>query len=167
MKRILPIFLITTILGFLVLSYMIPGVAKNTLKKRKELTLLLTEEKILPQAQQLLSSKSEQIGVLEEVFPTKEKLFLAVAYMDSQAVATGVQAQLHFESEEIIQDANGDSIVPVKISIEGAYSNILAFLAVLQKGKYFYTISHIEGEASGGLQGKNKVSVNANLYASN
>lgn len=166
MKKILPILLVLFIIVFFVLTLVIPGFAKSAARKRTELRLLQSEEKIIPETKALLSSKKEQITMLEESFPSKENLISVVQYFDSQAAASGVSADLHFVGEDLTQDQNGDTIVAVEITIEGAYANVLAFLDSLQKGKYLYGITSIQGDAPSGLGAKNKLVVKANLYAS-
>lgn len=167
MRKILPILLVIVIGSFVAFSIILPDFAKSVLKKKKELRLLQSEEEIMPLAQALISSKKEQISIVEQAFPKKEQLISVVQYFDSQAVAAGVLAELHFESEDVKNDRNGDVIVPVTVTIEGGYGNIIAFLDNLQKGKFFYDIQVIIGEASLGLRGKNKAIVKANLYAAN
>lgn len=166
MKKILPSLLIICLFAFIGLSALVPNVANSTLKKKKELALLQNEENIIPQTAALIKAKSDEIGLIEGAFPTKKDLVLVAQTLDSQAVQAGVAVELHFESEEVLQNKNGDAIVPMKLIIEGEYEEVVRFLEALKNGKYFYDFLIIEGDASKGIKSENKVSVKANLYAS-
>lgn len=166
MKKILPVILIASVLAFIGLSFFIPTLADSALQKRKELRLLQNEEKIIPQTAALIESKRDEISLLDAAFPTKKDLILVAQTLDSLAAAAGVAVELHFESEEVVTDRNGDTVMPVEITIEGEYANVAGFLEALKNGKYLYDFLAIEGDSEKGIKSVNKVSVRANLYAS-
>lgn len=165
MNKILPIFLITSVLLFIGLSALLPNIADSALKKKKELALLENEEKIIPQAATLLRAKSEEIGLIEGSFPTKKDLVLVAQAIDSLAAQARVAVELHFESEDVLR-SKGDAIVPVRLTIEGEYEAVLRFLEALKNGKYLYDFLLLEGDTPKGIKSENKISLKANLYAS-
>lgn len=166
MKKILPIIFIFSIVAFIILSLLLPSVAANASKKRKELDVVKRGEEQLPTLVNQLLTKSNEIELVMRTFPEKKDFVSVVSAVDSLATATGVALDFHFESEEISKDAKGDTIVPVKLTIQGDYTNVMQFLKALTNSSYFFSIQSIEGDAADGIKNKNKVIVKANLYAS-
>ena len=166
MKKILPVIFILSLVGCIVLSFFVSGVASDASKKRKELAVLKHGEEQAPILADQLLAKSEELEFLKKAFPEKKDFVSVVSTIDNLAAATGVLVDFHFESEEITRDANGEVIVPVKLTIEGDYANIVEFIKAFTNSKYFFTIQSIEGDSPDGIKGKNKLILKAHLYAS-
>lgn len=165
MNKILPIFLAVTIVAFAVLSFVLPSISQATLRKKRELVQLRNEEKLIPIQSLLLETKKAEITLIKEAFPAKKDFAQVVQTIDTMAAQSQVLADVHFESEDIVKDANGDSIVPVQFTVEGEFANVKSFLESIAKGRYFYVFEKIEGNATDGIRGENKVVVKAKLYA--
>lgn len=167
MNKLLPTFLVIFILISIVSSLTISGFAKDVVKKKKQLDGLMLEEKNLPALQDVLTTNSEKILILEKTFPKKENLVSVVQSIDTLSAQTGVLASFHFESEDPKVDSQGNSVLPVSITIEGSFTNCYAFLSGLEKNRYLYVVDLLGGTATGGLKGENKLIVKGNLYVGN
>ena len=166
MKRIIFIFPILSILGFIALSLIFPNVAANTVQKKREFAQLKHEETLIPQLSATLSSHSEEIAMLQGAFPKKEDFIAVVQTIDSKAASAGVIVDVHFESEEILKGANGDEVVPLKLTLDGELINILRFIEELNRGKYIFVLGSVEGDAPYGIKDRNKVTIQTDFYAS-
>lgn len=166
MRRIFFILLPVSLLAFIALSVLFPNVAKETVQKKRELAQLKHEETLMPQLSATVSSKEDEIALITSAFPKKKDFIAVVQALDSKAARSGVTIELHFESEDVIKDANGDDVVPIKLIVEGEFTHITQFMNELKQGNYLFAIQSVEGDASSGIKGKNKVTIGANFYAS-
>jgi len=145
MKRILPILLPVLVLIFIILSVMLPSFASDAIKKQKQLDAILLEEKNLPALADLLSKNSEKILLFEQTFPTKEQLISVVQAIDTLATSNKVSASLHFETEDPQVGKGGASVLPVSLTVQGDFTDCIAFLTSLQKNRYLFSFDKIEG----------------------
>lgn len=167
MKRILPIILILSIIGFFAGSFMLPGFAKDVVKKKKQLDGFISEEQNLPTVNNLLEAKSEEIELLDKTFPKKEELIVVIQSVDTLAASSGVFTSLHFESEDVVKGKKTGSVIPISITIEGNFENIVSFITSLGKNRYLYEIDIIDGAAKNGLLSNNKVTLKGVVYVAN
>lgn len=167
MKHILPIVLLVSIGAFVALTISIPGYAENIVKKKKQLDVIAQEEKNLPALASLLETQQDKITLLEKTFPTREELVLVVQSIDTIAFRSQVAALLHFESEQPSLDDNKNAMLPVTLTIEGEYLNVIAFLDGIAKNKYLVVFQAIEATTPTGIRGVHKVVVRGNLYVAN
>lgn len=166
MKKV-TIFFILSIVFFITLTFVVSEVANTVFKKKKQLVQLTQEAETIPQLDALLSSKSEQIKMLEKAFIKEEDLILVAQAIDSLAARMQVVASLHFEREKVLQDEHGDYIMPISITIEGKYDDALRFFGHLRGSRYLFTFSAIDGDSPNGIKNENKIIIYGNLYASN
>ena len=164
MKRILPIILILSILGFFAGSFMLPEFAKDVIKKKKQLDGFIAEEQNLPTVNNLLEAKSEEIELLDRTFPKKEELISVVQSIDILAASSGVFASLHFEREDATKGKKAGNVIPISITVEGNFENIVSFITSLGKNRYLYEIDVIDGIAKSGLLSNNKVTIRGAIY---
>jgi|SRR3989344_6803751 len=167
MTKRLPIIFVFTLIGFVVLSFVFPTIAQDALKKKKELSRLRYEERLIPSLSSALVAKREDVALIRESFPEKKDFALVASAIDTLAVQTGVLVDLHFTSEDVVKEAGGDMTIPVKIVVEGDFANVKSFLEGLANGKYLYVFEKIDGAGAlpEGVRGKNKVTITAKLYA--
>lgn len=164
--RILLVLLATFIFGFFILSFVIGNVSKDVGEKKKQLVQLEKDQKVIPALMSTLSSKSDSVALLEESFPAKKDFVSVVSFVDSLAAGVSVLVDFHFESEELIKDGSGNAIIPVSITVEGDYPNVVRFIDGIVNGRYLFAVLRLEGDSETGIKGKNKVILKANLYAS-
>lgn len=164
--RILLMLLITFVLGFFILSFVIGNVSKDVGAKKKQLVQLEKDQKVIPALMSTLSSKSDSTALLQETFPAKKDFVSVVSFVDSLSAGVSVLVDFHFESEELIKDESGNAIIPVSITVEGNYPNVVRFIDGIVNGRYLFEVLRLEGDSETGIKGKNKVILKANLYAS-
>lgn len=166
MKKVI-IFLTLSAVSFIILSFVVLEVSNTVFKKKQQVIALNQEAKTIPQLYALLSEKDEQIKTLEKAFIKERDLILVAQSIDSLAAEMQVTATLHFEKEKILQNKDGDPVMPISITIEGKYDNALRFLDRLRGSKYLFTFSAIDGDSPNGIKNENKIIIHGNLYASN
>lgn len=165
MKKFLPIIFTIGLFAFITLSFYVLSISSDAAKKRTELSLLKNREKQLPALTEDIYAKNEEIDFLTNAFPSKKDFVAVVSRIDSLAAAVGITVDFHFEREDVEKDENGDTIIPVTLTIQGEYANTMDFLKTLSTGSYFFAFKSIDGDSPDGLKGKNKIKVSANLYA--
>ncbi|MBI2036443.1 hypothetical protein HYT17_02345 [Candidatus Microgenomates bacterium] len=164
--RILLVLLGTTVIGFFILTLAIGNISKDASEKKKQLVQLEKDQKVIPVLSANLSAKSDSVSLLQEAFPAKKDFVSVVSFIDSLAAGSLVLAEFHFESEELVKDGNGNPVMPVSITVEGDYPNVVRFLSGIINGKYLFAISRLDADSPTGIKGKNKIIMRANLYAS-
>ena len=164
MKKFLPVLLAISFFGFIIFSAILPGFAKDVAKKKKQVAALREEEKNLPSLANELSAKSDKIVLLNKSFPARKELVLVVQTLDTLALQAGVSATLHFESEQPTKDSQGDTILPISISIEGDFEKNRDFISSILHNRYLYNLELVDGKAPNGLKGDNMVLVKGKLY---
>lgn len=164
MHKLMSILLVLFIFTSIASSFIIPGYAKDVAKKKKQLFLLEREGKNLPILNNLLTTKNEEISMLEETFPAKENLVSVVQNIDTLAARVGVIASLHFESEEPQADSQGGYFLPVSITVNGNFADCYAFLSGLENNQYLYILDEVLGKTVVGLRGENSLVARGKLY---
>ncbi|GEM_PF-5891107 len=164
--RILLIFLGIAVISFFILTLAIGNISKDVEANKKQLVQLEKDQKVIPALSASLSSKSDSITLLQETFPAKKDFVSVVSFVDSLAAGFSVLVDFHFESEELIKDTGGNAIMPLSITVEGDYSNVVRFIDGIINGKYLFAVSSLEADLEKGIKGKNKIILKANLYAS-
>lgn len=153
-------------LVFLSFTYFMFQASASLIQKQKDVSSTQTDEKTITAIKNELAQNADKVKLIDTAFPTKKDLPQVVQFIDTLGTSSNVVASLHFDSDDVIQDASNNTVVPITVNIEGQLSDIKLFMNKLSESKYFITFITADGDSPLGLGNKQKVTLTGNLYVS-
>lgn len=123
---------------------------------RVQLAIYQQERTNLEKTQQDYSKIKNDITNISKIFVEREKILDFISALETIAANHSVTQNIDLDAPPTQTDANES--IPVSVSIDGSWQNVLAYLADLESLDYYLVISNLTINQAGGT-------VRANLSA--
>lgn len=150
-------------------------VIRPTVKDIKEISLAINQEKenleIKYQKGQLIKKATENFekakplrNKLLSVFIPKNKELEFITTLEKISQEYGVNQKIDLKTEEI-KEEKSIKILPLQISLEGDFTQILKYLDKLRKLNYYFNISSLNFITDKEMTGKVKILIEGKAYS--
>jgi len=159
-------------IAFMVIQLISLFVLAKAIEKK---TILLVEEKhklkaleqkgtSLIQLQEDYQLLGEDIEIIDQALPNKEKIVDFINEMEKQASASGILAEISFGGDSITAESGGLKSACFSLNLKGTYFEIMEFVKKVEKMPQVISIDKITIQSPQGIENENNAILMMRCY---
>jgi len=170
-KKILKIIGITAIIlaiQFAAIFFLVRYLNKSItdINQKQRLLAIAKAERLSSVSLQNDFKKVENyLPVFEKIFPDEESLYYFISQMESLATRTGNRIAIQITSSKAAVDsATGSKYVLFSAAMNGNYDSLKRYLAELNQGRYFVSISSLSISGNPSVNNESTMNLSGKIY---
>lgn len=134
------------------------------IESKHKLVALEQKDQSLAQLEEDFTFIGEEMSIIENALPDKEKLIDFLVQMEVVASSAGIPAQINFGSQTAQVEEGNQKFLGFTLNFQGTYFEMVNLIRKLEKLPQVINIEQIGFQSPGGIENKSSVILNLKCY---
>jgi len=158
------VVIIVQLAALFILGKAVAAKADLLVQQKHKLTAFEQKESSFVQLQEDYNFLKDDINIIDEALPNKEKIVDFLNQLEKEASASGVSAEIGFANQSINTEPSGIRSVAFNLSLKGTYFEMVRFIREIEKMPQVVSIERISIQSPEGIETKNNVILHLKCY---
>lgn len=152
------------LLAIFFISQGISSLANQLAQKKYQLTTFEQKEASLVKISEDYSSITEDMAIMNEALPDKQKIVGFINSLEKQASESGILTKITFGREAVVSESRDLKSLRFSLSFKGTYSKMIEFIQKIEKFPQVVVVEKINIQSPKGLDGENNIILDLKCY---